>query len=86
MKDILDKFSDWWNSWGEMIIIFIGSVGIYIVMSLICLLLFGVINDKKYLYCESIGASYYQAAEYATPVCMKDDGTLTPIKYETPRD
>jgi hypothetical protein len=87
MKDILDKFLDWWDFWGELIKIGIGSVGIYIVICLFCILFnYFVVDDKKYSYCETINASYYIASRYATPVCMRNDGTLTPIKYETARD
>lgn len=86
MKYILDKLSDWWNFWGELVKIGIGSIVIYIVMSVICLLVFNYFTVSEYSYCETINASYYRASRYATPVCMKEDGTLTPIKSETPRD
>lgn len=32
-------------------------------------------------YCESINASYYKADDNSTPVCLKDDGSIVPIKH-----
>ena len=55
-------------------------------MSVICLLVFNYFTVSEYSYCETINASYYRASRYATLVCMKEDGTLTPIKFETARD
>lgn len=32
-------------------------------------------------YCESLNASYYKVNDESTPVCMKDDGSIVPIKH-----
>jgi len=56
-----------------VVLVIISIVGLNIYLN-------NVKYNKQNDYCKSVNAFYYRADEDSTPICMRQNGTMTPIQ------